>query len=182
MKNSSWKLCLFTGVSCLMLFGNATKVCSAQENAPGPDERLQRIERRINELADRQDQMMRRLGAPQQPQQSQPQMAPQGGGPLGPQGPMPSLGPQNSGLPMPPMGWRGPVAERFHRDLGGLLKLAAMACILCNILMATWIFTDIRKRGEGSGIFIALALVAGIPAAIIYSLVRIGDKSSVTGK
>ena len=50
--------------------------------------------------------------------------------------------------------------------------------ILCNILLAIWIFTDIRKRGEGSGIFVAMALVAGIPAAIIYSLVRIGDKKA----
>jgi hypothetical protein len=50
--------------------------------------------------------------------------------------------------------------------------------IICNILMAIWIYTDSRKRGEGSGIFVALALVAGIPAAIIYSLVRIGDKLS----
>jgi len=41
---------------------------------------------------------------------------------------------------------------------------------------AIWIFTDIRKRGEGHGIFVALALLAGIPTAIIYALVRIGDK------
>ena len=48
--------------------------------------------------------------------------------------------------------------------------------MICNILLAIWIFTDIRKRGEGSGIFIVLALVAGIPSAIIYSLTRIGDR------
>ena len=46
------------------------------------------------------------------------------------------------------------------------------------ILLAIWICTDIRKRGEGSGIFIALALLAGVPAAIIYTLVRIGDKKA----
>jgi len=57
-----------------------------------------------------------------------------------------------------------------------------LACIVCNILLAIWIYTDIRKRGEGSGIFIALALVAGIPAAIIYSLVRLGDKISLAEK
>ena len=48
--------------------------------------------------------------------------------------------------------------------------------MICNILLAIWIFTDIRKRGEGSGIFIVMALVAGIPAALIYSLTRIGDR------
>ena len=46
-------------------------------------------------------------------------------------------------------------------------------------MLASWVFTDIRKRGEGSGVFIALALLAGIPAAIIYSLVRLGDNTRV---
>jgi hypothetical protein len=50
--------------------------------------------------------------------------------------------------------------------------------IVFNILLAVWIFTDIRKRGEGSGIFIVLALLAGIPAAIIYTLTRIGDRKA----
>ncbi len=52
-----------------------------------------------------------------------------------------------------------------------------VACI-SNILIAIWIYTDIRKRGEGPGIFIALALMAGVPAAIIYAIVRIGDKKT----
>jgi preprotein translocase subunit SecY len=50
------------------------------------------------------------------------------------------------------------------------------------VLLVVWIDTAIRKRGEGSGIFIALALVAGVPAAIIYSLVRIADKLPPTNK
>ena len=57
-----------------------------------------------------------------------------------------------------------------------MVKLLFLIGILCNILLTIWIFTDIRKRGEGSGIFVALALVAGIPAALLYALVRIGDK------
>lgn len=182
MKSSSWKLCALAGVSCLAMFGNTMPAGRAQDNPPGPDERLQRIERRINELAERQDQMMRRLGAPQPPQQPQQQMAPPLGGPPGPPGPMPAFGPQGAGVPMPPLGWRGPEAQGVRRDVGGLLRLLVLVCILCNILVAVWIFTDIRKRGEGSGIFIALALLAGIPAAIIYALVRIGDRTSFIGK
>jgi hypothetical protein len=58
------------------------------------------------------------------------------------------------------------------------VKLCLLVAFIFNILLAIWIFTDIRKRGEGSGIFIALALLAGIPAAIIYSIVRIGDKKT----
>ena len=82
---------------------------------------------------------------------------------------------------MPPAGPNVPMEVRLHR-LGDLVRLMALGCIVCNLLLAVWIFTDIRKRGEGSGIFIALALVAGIPAAIIYALVRIGDKAAVTPK
>ena len=55
---------------------------------------------------------------------------------------------------------------------------AILVGFIFNILVAVWIFTDIRKRGEGSGLFIALALLAGIPAAIIYAIVRIGDKKT----
>ena len=63
-----------------------------------------------------------------------------------------------------------------HKDIAGLIKFCFLVAFIFNILIAIWIFTDIRKRGEGSGIFIVLALLAGVPAAIIYALVRIGDK------
>jgi len=45
-------------------------------------------------------------------------------------------------------------------------------------MLAVWVYTDIRKRGEGHGIFIVLALLGGIPATVLYALVRIGDKKS----
>ena len=66
------------------------------------------------------------------------------------------------------------MAKGIHDLLGMLFFIG----VICNILLAIWIFTDIRKRGEGSGIFIVLALVAGIPSAIIYSLTRIGDRKT----
>ena len=49
---------------------------------------------------------------------------------------------------------------------------------LIHIMLAVWVYTDIRKRGEGQGIFIVLALLGGIPAAMLYALVRIGDRKS----
>jgi apolipoprotein N-acyltransferase len=70
------------------------------------------------------------------------------------------------------------AAPQPAKAIAGLLKLCFLVCFIFNILIAVWIFTDIRKRGEGSGIFIALALLAGVPAAIIYALVRIGDKKT----
>ena len=48
--------------------------------------------------------------------------------------------------------------------------------VFCHLLLAGWIYTDIRRRGEGHGVFIILALLAGFPAAVVYALVRIGDK------
>ena len=69
-------------------------------------------------------------------------------------------------------------AARHVKAVGDVLGLAFLIWIVCNILMAIWIFIDLRKRGEGPAIFVAMALVAGIPAALIYSLIRIGDKKA----
>ena len=91
------------------------------------------------------------------------------------------------GQPMPPAGVpaladgpasaSGPAHDsNAHKDIVGLIRFCCLVAFIFNILIAIWIFTDIRKRGEGSGIFIVLALLAGVPAAIIYALVRIGDR------
>ncbi len=55
------------------------------------------------------------------------------------------------------------------------LKCLLIWVAIVHVLLASWVFTDIRKRGEGHGIFVVLALLAGLPAAIVYALVRIGD-------
>jgi len=44
-----------------------------------------------------------------------------------------------------------------------------------HVLLASWVFTDNRKRGADHGIFVVLAVLAGLPATILYALVRIGD-------
>jgi hypothetical protein len=162
MKSVSWNLSLMAAVSCFALFGSTTAVLAADDNPANADERLQRLERHVSELADQQQQIMRRLDAPEM-----------GRGPMGAPG---------AGRFRPTMAQMGPDSPRPMRGhpLGGLICLICLGCLICNILLAVWIASDIRKRGEGSGIFIALALVAGIPAAIIYSLVRIGDKISAS--
>ena len=73
------------------------------------------------------------------------------------------------------------MAKALHH-LSGLVSLMFLVCAVCNILATAWVYTDIRKRGEGSGIFVALTLLAGIPAAILYALVRIGDRPVATAK
>jgi hypothetical protein len=96
--------------------------------------------------------------------------------------PITQPGPENPRRPMPAVGPAGepiaPAAAKALQDICGLLRLCVLVGIIFNILLAVWIFTDIRKRGEGSGIFIVLALLAGIPAALIYALTRIGDKKT----
>jgi len=72
--------------------------------------------------------------------------------------------------------WPGDRAKGEFWCALGLLKAALLVLFACHILLAAWIFTDIRKLGQGHGIFIALALLAGFPAAILYALIRIGDK------
>jgi len=197
MKTMSLKRYLMPVAFCLMLLG-VPRVFSAADQNPGEsDERLRRVEQRVNELADQQEQLMRRLGDPRgrqgsmsQPgQMGQPGQMPQSGmtpqpNPMMPQPgmtPQPGMVPPGS-MPQPGMMPPPPGHERALHEIGGMLRLMVLACIVCNILLAIWIYTDIRKRGEGSGIFIALALVAGIPAAIIYSLVRLGDKISLAEK
>jgi hypothetical protein len=71
--------------------------------------------------------------------------------------------------------WRGYPA---HRCGFRLLKCALLVLLVCHVLLAAWIYTDIRKLGQGNGIFIILALLAGFPAAILYALVRIGDRKT----
>ncbi len=191
MKSLSRKLCLWAGVSGLAFFGNTRAALAGGGESAGPEERLQRVEQRINDLADRQEQLMRRLGAaldnggpmggqPGGPGQLQGPMGRRGGGAQF-QGPTPGPGAGNV-VPMTPAGGPNePMEVRVH-GLGDLARFLALVCMVCNVLLAIWIFTDIRKRGEGSGIFVALALVAGVPAAIVYALVRIGDKAAVTAK
>ncbi len=59
-----------------------------------------------------------------------------------------------------------------HKPLCGLLMVM---CLVVNILVAIWVFQDIRTRGTGSGIWIVIALLAGLLGALVYAVVRIGD-------
>ena len=182
MKNISWRLGLAAACAVFTLFGSAIPVSAAEPDQGPPADRLERLERRVNEMAQRQEQLMQRLGAQQErgtsmaapdrenirARQPQPGHA-DFGQPIPPAG-----APELAGSPAP----AGSPAHdaNAHKDIAGLIKFCFLVAFIFNILVAIWIFTDIRKRGEGSGIFIVLALLAGVPAAIIYALVRIGDK------
>jgi len=47
--------------------------------------------------------------------------------------------------------------------------------VVVHILVAVWIYKDIRQRNAGSGIWIVIALVAGLLGALVYAVVRLGD-------
>lgn len=164
MKSLAWKLCLTPGLFCWMLFGGASPGVAADQG--GPEDRLQRLEQRVNDLADRQEQIAQHLGGPAEHQRpmGQPALAPQPG-----MGPLPGMAPQPGAEVMA-------LRMRVFHRIADTMGLVTVVWLICNVLVAVWIYSDIRKRGEGSGIFIALAIVAGIPAAVIYSLVRIADK------
>ena len=185
MKRLALRLGLAAACVGLTMFGRATPAFAAEPDQGGPGDRLERLERRVNEMAERQEQLMRRLGAQQQERHA----------------PMATAGPENMrqtrpmrerarmGQPMPPVGAPAlaglplpaglpPHGAQAHKCIVGLIAFCLLVTVVFNILVAIWIFSDSRKRGEGSGIFVALALLAGVPAAIIYAIVRIGDKKA----
>ncbi len=177
MKLFSWQLGLAAACGALTLCGLAAPMFAAEEGREGPADRLARLERRVNDIAQRQEQFLRRVGAQQERQapsvlpireKIRRQVVAPGA----------AMGPQLTPPPGAPVPAAAPpaYAAKCYRDIAGLIKMCLLVGFIFNILLAIWIFTDIRKRGEGSGLFVALALLAGIPAAIIYSLVRIGDK------
>ncbi|MGZ4962600.1 MAG: hypothetical protein ACXWBP_08490 [Limisphaerales bacterium] len=149
----------FLLVSALVAFGVFVTPARAQQNNTNSNDRMERLERRINEIAQRQQQMMQQRDGRQQ---------------------APGQPPRFEGMRQPHPGFAPPPQiGKTHKGLKGIIGLVMLCCILFNILIAIWIFSDIRRRGTGSGIFIVLALIAGIPTAIIYCLVRIGDNKLI---
>jgi hypothetical protein len=64
--------------------------------------------------------------------------------------------------------------HRDHREnkMGPIL---IVVCFIIHILTAIWVYTDIRRRNSGSGIWIVIALLAGLFGVLAYALVRLGD-------
>lgn len=180
MKTLMCRLYLVIALVGLNTSGRAAPDAAPDRNVPV--DRLERLEQRVNEMAERQEQFMRRLGA-QLERQGDRQGQTQRQGDRQGRADQPRDQGMRSQLPPPGAPGMAGAPQNAHaakaaKGLHDLIGLLCLIGIICNILLAIWIFTDIRKRGEGSGIFIALALVAGIPAALIYALTRIGDKKT----
>jgi TolA-binding protein len=61
-----------------------------------------------------------------------------------------------------------------HCHKGRIIPLV-IVCFIVNVLVAVWVYQDIRKRNSGSGIWIVIALLTGLLGALVYAVVRIGD-------
>jgi len=63
-------------------------------------------------------------------------------------------------------------AREEHED--GALPLLLLIAVV-HILVAVWVYTDIRKLNSGSGIWIVIALLTGLLGTLVYAVVRMGD-------
>jgi hypothetical protein len=57
----------------------------------------------------------------------------------------------------------------------GAAGLLLAICLIVHILVAVWVYMDIRQLGRGSGIWIVIALLTGLLGALVYAVIRIGD-------
>lgn len=63
-------------------------------------------------------------------------------------------------------------ARRHHE---GKVAPFLLFCAVIHVMMAVWVYGDIRRRGAGSGIWIAITLLTGLLGCLVYAIVRIGD-------
>ena len=66
---------------------------------------------------------------------------------------------------------RGDNDDKCEGALGLLLAI----CVIVRILLAVWVYMDIRQLNRGSGIWIVIVLLAGLLGALVYAVIRIGD-------
>lgn len=60
-------------------------------------------------------------------------------------------------------------------NCGEKMAPLVIICIVVHILLAVWVFQDIRRRNCGSGIWIVIVLLAGLLGVLPYTIVRLGD-------
>ncbi len=66
---------------------------------------------------------------------------------------------------------RARAGQKDKDEVHPLLLLIAVV----NILVAVWVHMDIRQLNRGSGIWVVIALLAGLFGALVYAVVRLGD-------
>jgi hypothetical protein len=67
---------------------------------------------------------------------------------------------------------------KIEREREGRKSEAApllLVLLVVNILVAIWVYMDIRQLNRGSGIWIVITLLTGLLGALVYAVVRLGD-------
>ena len=70
------------------------------------------------------------------------------------------------------------LEQAMQQSEDGGMAVLLILCAVVHILVAVWIYQDIRHRNAGSGLWIVLGLLAGLLAALVYAVVRLGDKQN----
>ena len=73
--------------------------------------------------------------------------------------------------------------EREHwghkgHDKGGKFVFW-LVCLVVHILVAVWIYGDLRQRNVSGGVWIVIGLLTGLLGALVYAIVRLGDIQKV---
>jgi len=63
--------------------------------------------------------------------------------------------------------------RKHHCKPGKILFI--LGWFLVHILVAVWVYKDIRERNSGSGIWIVIVLLTGLFGVLAYAIVRLGD-------
>lgn len=70
------------------------------------------------------------------------------------------------------------LEQAMQQPEDGPMAVLLILCAVVHVLVAVWIYQDIRHRNAGSGLWIVLGLLAGLLAALVYAVVRLGDKDN----
>ena len=69
--------------------------------------------------------------------------------------------------------------RRKHHEKDGAHPLLLLVLVV-HILVAVWVYQDIRRRGCGSGIWIVIVLLTGLLGTLVYAVVRLGESEKKT--
>ena len=65
--------------------------------------------------------------------------------------------------------------KHFKHNCGEKMAPLLIICFVVHVLLAVWVYQDIRKRSSGSGIWIVIVLLTGLLGVLPYAIVRLSD-------
>lgn len=65
-----------------------------------------------------------------------------------------------------------------RHDKGGGCAVLLLVLLVVHILLTIWVCKDMREQKIGRALWVPIVLLTGICGAILYAIVRVGDKCS----